>query len=705
MSLPHCQLTMRPPNSSPDNVDRIDDITDRNFTQIETSPMDQRATEDQDGTEAIAEAKLLDAICKPVFFISAGLILFVCIYGAGFSEHAAITFNSLQNWLTTNFGWFYMASIAFFFGFVVYLAFSRFANIKLGPDDSAPDYSYLSWFAMLFSAGMGIGLLFFGVSEPLTHFAQPPLGAGNTAQSAGNAMEITFFHWGLQAWSVYIVVGLSLAYFSFRHGLPLSVRSALYPLIGDRIYGPIGHMVDIFAVLGTMFGVATSLGLGVMQVNAGLNFLFGIEVSTTVQIALIIGITGMATISVVAGLDAGIRRVSELNLMLAIIMLIFILIAGPTATLLGALMQNIGGYLSGMVDMTFNLYAYQPIEWMGDWTLFYWAWWISWSPFVGMFIARISRGRTIREFIVGVLLVPAGFTFLWLSLFGNTALTMELADSSIGLVNAAIVDSPTALFVMLEQLPWSNVMSLVATLLIITFFVTSSDSGSLVIDIITSGGNEDPPVWQRIFWAIIEGAVAAALLLAGGLSALQTAAITSALPFAFVMFLMCFGLYKGLNAETLKRPYRPLPAPVPQYPSAKQWQQRLRALIGDHCQQDVRAYIDSTVRPAMEAVSLQIDKTLLQPKIEESNAMIKLTVDHGADTMFKYEIRLREYGIPSAAFPNLPKRDKEKTYWRAEVHLDEGPQDYDVAGYDIEQLTGDLLAQFEMHMQFLHAKV
>lgn len=667
--------------------------------------MDQRATEDQDGNEAVAEAKLFDTICKPVFFISAGLILFVCIYGAGFSEHAAITFNSLQNWLTTNFGWFYMASIAFFFGFVVYLAFSRFAHIKLGPDDSEPDYSYLSWFAMLFSAGMGIGLLFFGVSEPLTHFAQPPLGAGNTAQSAGNAMEITFFHWGLQAWSVYIVVGLSLAYFSFRHGLPLSVRSALYPLIGDRIYGPIGHTVDIFAVLGTMFGVATSLGLGVMQVNAGLNFLFGVEVSTTVQIALITGITGMATISVIAGLDAGIRRVSELNLMLAIIMLIFILVAGPTATLLGALMQNIGGYLSSMVEMSFNLYAYQPIEWMGDWTLFYFAWWISWSPFVGMFIARISRGRTIREFIVGVLLVPAGFTFLWLSLFGNTALTMALADSSIGLVNTAIVDSPTALFVMLEQLPWSNVMSLVATLLIVTFFVTSSDSGSLVIDIITSGGNEDPPVWQRIFWAIIEGAVAAALLLAGGLSALQTAAITSSLPFAFVMFLMCFGLYKGLSAETLKRPYRPLPAPVPQYPSAKQWQQRLRALIGDHCQQDVRAYIDSTVRPAMEAVSLQIDKTLLQPKIEESNAMIKLTVDHGAETMFKYEIRLREYGIPSAAFPNLPKRDKEKTYWRAEVHLDEGPQDYDVAGYNIEQLTGDLLAQFEMHMQFLHAKV
>jgi choline/glycine/proline betaine transport protein len=589
---------------------------------------------------------------------------------------------------------------------VVYLAFSRFANIKLGPDDSEPDYSYLSWFAMLFSAGMGIGLLFFGVSEPLTHFAQPPSGIGGTTAAANRAMEITFFHWGLQAWSVYIVVGLSLAYFSFRHGLPLSVRSALYPLIGDRIYGPIGHAVDIFAVLGTMFGVATSLGLGVMQVNAGLNFLFGVEISTYVQILLIVFITGMATISVVAGLDAGIRRISELNLLLALVMLVFILVAGPTATLLSAFMQNVGGYLSSMVEMTFNLYAYEPKEWMGDWTLFYWGWWISWSPFVGMFIARISRGRTIREFIIGVLLVPAGFTFLWLSLFGNTALTMELADSGIDLVTAALEDSPTALFVMLDQLPWSNMMSLVATLLIITFFVTSSDSGSLVIDIITSGGNEDPPVWQRIFWAITEGAVAAALLLAGGLSALQAAAISSALPFAFVMLLMCYGLYEGLQMETIRRPYRPLPAPrIPQSPTATNWHQRLRALIGEHRQQDVRAFIDNTVRPAMEAVSKQIDKSQLQSTIEESKAMIRLTVSHGVNAAFKYEIRLREYAIPSVAFPELPKRDQEKTYWRAEVHLMEGPQNYDAAGYTIEQLTSDLLAQFEMHMQSLHAKV
>ncbi len=656
--------------------------------------------------EPPAKPELFDSICKPVFFISAGLIVLVCVYGAGFSQHAAVTFNSVQNWLVTNFGWFYMLSIAFFFGFVIYLAFSRFAHVKLGPDDSEPDYSYLSWFAMLFSAGMGIGLLFFGVSEPLTHFAQPPTGVGGTTQAAGRAMEITFFHWGLQAWSVYIVVGLSLAYFSFRHGLPLAVRSALYPLIGERIYGPIGHAVDIFAVLGTMFGVATSLGLGVMQVNAGLSFLFDIEVSTFIQIMLIVFITGLATISVVAGLDAGIRRLSELNLLLALVMMLFILLAGPTATLLSALVQNVGGYLSSMVEMTFNLYAYNPIEWMGDWTLFYWAWWISWSPFVGMFIARISRGRTIREFIAGVLLVPAGFTFLWLSLFGNAALTMELADSSVSLLNAALEDSPTALFVMLEQMPWPTLMSIVATLLIMTFFVTSSDSGSLVIDIITSGGNEDPPVWQRIFWAITEGVVASALLLAGGLSALQTAAISSALPFAVVMLLMCWGLNKGLQNETLKRPYRPALAPrVPQTTTPKLWQQRLKALIGEHCQQDVREYIESTVRPALEAVSLQLDRTELESRIEESSAMIRLVVDHGMSTPFKYEIRLREYGIPSVAFPKLPRRDQEKTYWRAEVHLVEGAQQYDVAGYSIEQLTGDLLAQFEMHMQSLHARV
>jgi choline/glycine/proline betaine transport protein len=343
-----------------------------------------------------------------------------------------------------------------------------------------------------------------------------------------------------------------LAYFAFRKGLPLTIRSTLYPLIGNRINGWIGHSVDIFAVLGTMFGVATSLGIGVMQVNAGLNYLFDLNISASVQVVLIAGITLLATISVVAGLDAGIRRLSELNLSLALLMLLFVLLSGPTALLLNGFLQNLGYYFSNVVAMTFNSYAYQPVvEWMGTWTLFYWAWWISWSPFVGMFIARISRGRTIREFIIGVLLVPAGITFLWLSVFGNTALFIELGGGAGSISKATLESMPTALFVMLEQLPMAQIISVVAVLLIVTFFVTSSDSGSLVIDIITSGGSEEPPVWQRVFWAVSEGIVASILLAAGGLSALQTAAICSALPFAFVMLFICFGLFRGLQMEEI----------------------------------------------------------------------------------------------------------------------------------------------------------
>jgi choline/glycine/proline betaine transport protein len=495
-----------------------------------------------------------NTVNRPVFFISAGLIIAFSFYGGLFSSHAGVTFAALQNWLVTNLGWYYMLVVTFFFVFVVFLASGRFAHIKLGLDDSEPEYPYHSWIAMLFSAGLGIGLLFFGVAEPITHFAQPPTGESGTVEAAQNAMLFTYVHWGLQAWATYIVVGLALAYFAFRHNLPLTMRSVLYPLLCEKINGPIGHAVDIFAVLGTMFGVATSLGIGVTQVNAGLNYLFGIEVGPETQILLIACITTMATVSVVAGLNAGIRRLSELNMVLALVLLSFVLLAGPTVSLLGGFIQNFGNYLSNVGFLTFNLYAYEPNEWLGDWTLFYWAWWISWSPFVGMFIARISRGRTIREFILGVLFIPAGFTFLWFSVFGNSALFIELSAQGGEIVSAVTTHMPTALFVFLERLPLTTLASLLATLLIVTFFVTSSDSGSLVIDIITSGGNEDPPIWQRVFWAIAEGIVASVLLLAGGLSALQTAAISSALPFSVVMLFICYGLYKALKGEDQRQP-------------------------------------------------------------------------------------------------------------------------------------------------------
>src|SRR5690606_35664892 len=475
-------------------------------------------------------------------------------------------------------GWFYVASVATFLVFAIGIAMSSMGTIRLGPDDASPDFTTTSWFAMLFSAGMGIGIMFYGVAEPVLHFASPPLGDGRTVDAAREAMQLSFFHWGLHAWAIYAVMGLALAYFSFRRGLPLTVRSALYPLIGDRIYGWMGHTVDIFAVFGTMFGVATSLGLGVMQVNAGLNYLFGIEMGVDVQLMLIAGITLLATASVVSGINAGIRRLSELNLALAIMLMVFVLVVGPTVFLLQATMQNTGAYLSEIVSKTFTLYAYQPNDWIGGWTLFYWGWWISWSPFVGMFIARISRGRTIREFVVGVLLVPSGFTFLWFTVFGNTALTMQLAGTA-QMVDAVQADVAVALFQFLGHLPFAGISMTIAPLLVVTFFVTSSDSGSLVIDIITSGGEPEPPVWQRVFWAVTEGVVAAVLLLAGGLAALQTGAIASGLPLAAILLVVCYGLFTALRQETRRQQSLQFGIPVAASHPPLAWKQRLGTLL------------------------------------------------------------------------------------------------------------------------------
>lgn len=487
-----------------------------------------------------------------IFFISIGVILVFLFFGVIFPDRTGVIFELLQSFIVTRFGWFYILSVAIFLIFVIYLYFSRFGKIKLGRDDSEPDYSYASWFTMLFSAGMGIGLVFFSVAEPMFHYLAPPTMDGETLTAAREAMRLTFFHWGFHPWAIYIIVGMSLAYFSFRKGLPLSIRSAFYPLIGNRIYGWMGNAIDILAIFGTMFGVATSLGLGVMQVNAGLEYLFGVAIATNVQIGLIAGITAMATISVVLGLDKGIRRLSNFNMTVAVGLIIFVFLFGPTIYLLNSTVENTGYYLQNLVQSTFWLGSFeQDVDvWLGNWTLFYWGWWIAWSPFVGMFIARISRGRTIQEFVAGVLLVPTAFTFVWLTVFGNTALNMEI----FGAGGIAGLETEQMLFAMLDGLPLASISSVAATLVIVTFFVTSSDSGSLVIDMLASGGNPNPPVKQRVFWALSEGAIAAVLLLAGGLGALQTAAISTGLPFTVILLLMCYSLYKGLNGEGMERP-------------------------------------------------------------------------------------------------------------------------------------------------------
>ncbi|MBR5495729.1 MAG: BCCT family transporter, partial [Psychrobacter sp.] len=412
-------------------------------------------------------------ILLPVF-VPAAVIMLLLVIGTSLNPEAAgELFGTVLNYITETFGWFYMLAVAIFLMFIIVLAFSPYGSIKLGPDHAEAEYGFLEWFAMLFSAGYGIALLFFGVAEPVLHFASPPLSEPQTIAAAKEAMQIAYFHWGFHIWSIYGVVGLSLAYFSFRHGLPLSMRSTLYPLIGDKIYGPIGHTVDVFAILGTMFGIATSLGLSVSQINAGLNYLLPdlIPVNITVQVITIALVTAAALVSVLAGMDKGVKRLSILNMVLATALMLFVFVVGPTVFILNAFMENTGSYLGNIVERTFSLQAYQLSDWISNWTLFIFAWTIAWAPFVGLFIAKISRGRTIREFVFGVMLVPTFFTFFWFAVFGDTALHMIMFDGYTSLISEVQNDQAIALFKLLENLPFTEFVSSLTVLLIITFFV------------------------------------------------------------------------------------------------------------------------------------------------------------------------------------------------------------------------------------------
>jgi len=486
-----------------------------------------------------------------VFWTSAGLILAVVALTVVATEAMGTFFGAVQREIVDKLGWFYVLTMTGFVVFAVWLMLSRYGSIRLGPDDSKPDFGRPTWFAMLFSAGMGIGLLFYSVAEPIMHFGAPPSGPANTPEAARAAMGLTFFHWGLHPWAAYMIVGLSLAYFTYRRGLPLTIRSPFQPLFGDRIHGRLGDAIDTLAVVSTLFGVATSLGLGAMQVNAGLDHVFGLAQGTTTQIGIIAIITGLATTSVVSGLDVGIRRLSELNMVLATLLLAFVFAAGPTTFLVTAFVENIGAYLQTLPVHSFWTGLFDDAahrKWLGSWTVFYWAWWIAWAPFVGMFIARISRGRTIREFAAAVLLGPTLAGFVWLTVFGDSALHEQLFGAG-GIAEAVSESVPTAVFVLLERYPWSDITATACTLCVVLFFVTSSDSASLVVDTIASGGKQEPPIGQRVFWAVLEGVVAAVLLFAGGLKALQTAAITTALPFAVVIIAMCVALVRGLRND------------------------------------------------------------------------------------------------------------------------------------------------------------
>lgn len=501
-------------------------------------------------------------IHNPVFGVSGVAIVAFVFYALALPEHSAALFGWLRPAVTANFDWFFLASADVFVLFCLFLIVSPWGKVRLGGADATPDYSYIGWFAMLFAAGMGIGLMFYGVSEPMSHFSTSfggvtsengartdwaPLGAaaGDEAASVRLGMAATIFHWGLHPWAIYAIVALSLALFTYNKGLPLTIRSAFYPIFGERVWGWTGHIIDTLAVFATLFGLATSLGFGATQANAGLNELFGVPIGSSTEVILITAITAVALISVVRGLDGGVKILSEINMGLAFVLLIFVLIVGPTVAILTGFADSLLAYAEYLPALA-NPFGREDVNFSQGWTAFYWAWWISWSPFVGMFIARVSRGRTVREFIICVLLIPSLVCVLWMSVFGGTAIHQVIADGYTGAQDAPL---ELKLFKMLGELPLSSITSFVGIILVVVFFVTSSDSGSLVIDTITAGGKVDAPVPQRVFWCIFEGAVAIVLLLGGGLGALQAMVISTGLPFTVVLLMMCWAIMKGLATE------------------------------------------------------------------------------------------------------------------------------------------------------------
>lgn len=509
-----------------------------------------KPTQEPQNRVKISKFAIFPQVSLPVFATSALLIVIFMIFGALFSETAGHMFNAMQSFITTKFGFMFVILMNVALVFCLYIALSGYGDIRLGHQTETPEYSFGSWIGMLFSAGIGIGLLYWGTAEPLYHFVSPPLSNPSSVQSAKDAMTISFLHWGLHAWAVYAVVALSLAYFHYRRGLPLSIRSVLFPLIGQKIYGKWGHVVDILAVFGTMFGVVTSLGLGVMQLDTGLGQMFGVPSSLGLKIALIAGITACATVSVMAGLDKGVKFLSDITIIGTLILLGFMIIMGPTQFIFDSFVENIGNYTSNLISLGLWNEAYMDTNWQASWTIFYWAWWVSWSPFVGIFIARISRGRTLREFIFGVLFVPMLLLFLWFTAFGGVAINMELTGD-FGLSTAVMADTGSAIFKFIEYYPFSQGLMVVILVMIVLWFVTSADSASLVVDMLTAGGNTNPPKIQRLFWVVSEGIIACILLAAGGLSALQAAAIVAGFPFAVVIFVMMYCLIRGLGRDRL----------------------------------------------------------------------------------------------------------------------------------------------------------
>ncbi|XZG71406.1 BCCT family transporter [Chitinibacteraceae bacterium HSL-7] len=642
----------------------------------------------------------------PVFIPSIGVIAAVVAYCATSPRAAEAALNSAQAWISGHFSWFYILAVSGFLLMLVGLAVSKYGSIRLGPDESEPEFSLGSWLAMLFAAGMGIGLMYYGVGEPLQHYMNPPVGDGQTMVAAKDAMQNTFLHWGFHPWAIYGVVGLVLAYFGFRYNLPLALSSGLYPLLRERVNGPIGHAVNVFALSCTLFGIAPSLGLGVAQLAAGIHTLTGWDTSSVaVQVGLIAAVISLACLSAATGIGRGVRRLSELNLMLALLLMLFVLFTGPTLYLLGAFGENVGNYLGSVVSLTFRSFAYEPGAqgWLNGWTILYWAWWISWSPFVGLFIARISRGRTIRQFIVGVILIPSVFTFLWMTVFGNSVIWLDM-NAAGGELGALASNVDALLFRFFDYLPLPTLTSALSLVLITVFFVTSADSGALMLDTLASKPEQASPLWQRVFWCVVLGASAATLFVAGGHKALLTMALITALPFTVVMVLLCYSLLCGLAADARHSERRFTPASS--FWSGEHWKARLDQILHQPTKADVTRFIDALAVPAFAKLQDEFKSRGIAAHVDrDADDAIALVVPQPNLRDFVYGIRAQSRELPAFALRDvsLPASERAKT-WEPVTYFADGRRGYDVEYLREPELIADVLKQYERYLTLSHGR-
>ncbi|MCM0621230.1 choline BCCT transporter BetT [Nocardioides bruguierae] len=662
---------------------------------------------------------------KPVFLTAAAITLAVTVWCVAWPDHAYSTLESVVGWVSTWFGWYYVALTTSVLLFVLGLGFSRFGRVRLGPEHSRPEFSTGAWAAMLFAAGIGTDLIFYAVYEPAFQYLNPPAIEGGTTEAAREGTVWTLFHYGLSGWGMYSLMGMALAYFAYRQGLPLAVRSALYPIFGTKVNGPIGTTADTAAILGTIFGVATSLGIGVVSLNVGLEIVFGLSVGLPVQIGLVVLAIAIATLSAVTGVDRGIKLISQFNVLLAIVLAAYVLVTGRTAHLLNSLVQNVGDYVTMFPGMTNRTFAYTDTgDWMSYWTLFFWAWWIAWAAFVGMFLARISRGRTIRQFVAGAMIIPFSYIVMWIGIFGNAALD-ELRSGNTDLADVVNDASgpDTALWSLLQQYPGFTFVAGAFILIGLLFYVTSADSGALVMANLSSrlkSANHDAGPSLRIFWAVATGALTLAILAAGNIYALQYATVIIGLPFAFVMIGVMWGLWKALSAEghlaDSRRGAMPGVLSGRSTPSERErgsWQSRLRRSMDFPDQRRADTYLSETAVPALEDVAGELREQGVEVVVESVVAEPEPGTESADEGVAEPAVVLRA-GVGERPFVYRLQRTRAATpsyggrmsrgddwYFRLEVHLREGGQGYDVMGYSRVQLIDDVLDQYERHLEFL----